>query len=553
MRDRVRELVSIGDALFAKRTPLDSLNQTLCENFHVMRADWTRIRYFSEEFASYLMTGRPAMAHRDLTNALPAMMRPRDRQWLWARTHDKRINEMREPRAYLDWISEQQFRAMYDPRANLVRSTKEGDGDYCATGWAVFTVDPNEWRDGLLIRNWHPKGVVWTEGYDLKVNSIHHRRDISVRDLCRLFPKTVDAKITLALTKEPEREIKCRRLVIPSREYDLEVRNRDRFPWVSIYLDTENDTILEETPLRTRRYVIPGWVRVSGTQYPYSPAAVYGLPDARMLQQMALTMLEAGQKAVDPPLKGVTEAIQGGVNTGAGMITWVDADYDERTGPVLEHLIQKYDGIQYGAAREERVEGTLDAIFFLNQIRLPQVTKDMTAFEASKLYEEFQRNSLPLLEPIEVEYNGGLASECYEVLQELNLLGRPDEVPQELQGSEIRWEFDTPLKAAAEQAKVFKFTQVTDIVTKAMQVDPKTVINFDINKGLRDAVIGAGGADWLFSEEHVAQEMQQQAQEEQAQKAAAAVASGSDAATRAAGAVESAGNAAKSLQDAGMG
>src|SRR5437660_598799 len=89
-------------------------------------------------------TAPPAtpMAHRDLTNALPAMMRPRDRQWLWARTHDKRINEDREARAYLDWLSEQQFRLMYDNRACLVRSTKEADGDYTAFGHAVLTVEP---------------------------------------------------------------------------------------------------------------------------------------------------------------------------------------------------------------------------------------------------------------------------------------------------------------------------------------------------------------------------------------------------------------------------
>jgi hypothetical protein len=64
LRDSVRDWIGKGDALFADVFPLHSLWQTLCENFHVMRADFTRKRFFSEEFASYLMTGRPAMAHR---------------------------------------------------------------------------------------------------------------------------------------------------------------------------------------------------------------------------------------------------------------------------------------------------------------------------------------------------------------------------------------------------------------------------------------------------------------------------------------------------------
>jgi hypothetical protein len=552
MRTRARELVGQGDSLFAARFPLDSLWQTLCENFHVMRADFTRQRYFSEEFASYLMTGRPAMAHRDLTNALPAMMRPRDRQWLWARTHDKRINEDREARAYLDWLSEQMFQAMYARDACLVRSCKEADGDYCAVGNAVLTVDQNEFRNGLLIRCWHPRDVVWTESYALAINSVHHRRKITVRDLCKMFPKSCSAKVTDALEKEPNRDITCRRIVVPSGEYDLQIRNKDRFPQVSIYIDVENDVILEELPLRVSPYDIPRWVTISGSQYAYSPAAVYGLPDARMLQQMALTMLEAGQKATDPPLKAVAEAITGAVNTGAGMITWVDADYDERTGPVLEHLIQKFDGIQYGAAREERVEGTLDAIFFLNQIRLPQVTKDMTAYEASKLYEEFQRNSLPLLEPIEAEYNGALASTSFEQLQSMRLLGRPEDMPQILAGQEIRWEFDTPLKAAAETAKVFKFQQVTDVVAKGMQLDPSVRFNFDIDKGTRDAMIGAGGADWVVDPAKVAQLRNQERQAQAARQTADQVANHADAATKVATAVKSAGEAGQTMAAAAM-
>jgi hypothetical protein len=47
-----------------------------------------------------------------------------------------------------------------------------------------------------------------------------------------------------------------------------------------------------------------------GLAYAYSPATVVALPDARLLQQMTLTLLEAGQKAVDPPLKATSEAIR---------------------------------------------------------------------------------------------------------------------------------------------------------------------------------------------------------------------------------------------------
>lgn len=555
MRDVTREWLGKGDARFAERFPLESLWQTLCENFHVMRADFTRTRFMSEEFASYLMTGRPAMAHRDLSNAIPAMMRPGDRQWLYARTPDESLNNDSTARTYLDWMSDIQFRAMYDPRAKLVRACKEADGDYAAIGNAVFTIEPNQWRDGCMQRCWHPRDVVWAEGDDLNIKEVHHRRKITVRDLCRTFPNSVPDIVKNALAKEPNRKINVRRFVVPTDEYEFEkpLRNKARFVQASVYVDLENDCVLEEIPLRAPTYVIPRWVTISGSQYAYSPAAVLGLPDARMLQQMALTILEAGQKATDPPLKAVAEAITGGVNTGAGMVTWVDPDYDERTGPVLEHLIQKYDGLQYGANREEKVEGTLDAIFFLNQIRMPEITKDMTAFEASKLYEEFQRNSLPLLEPIASDYNGGMAACWFDNLQALGKFGRAEDMPRSLAGQEIRFEFDTPLKAAAEQAKVFKFSQSTDIVAKAMQIDPTADVEFDTHKGLRDAVTATGGAAWLVPPAKAAAALKQKQAAAAAQNTADQMAHGADAASRVATAVQSAGSAAQSLQQGGLG
>lgn len=554
MRARARELVSQGDALFADRAPILSLWQQLCENVHVMRADYTRKRYFSEEFASYLMTGRPAMACRDFTNSIGALMRRPDQQWLWARTQDERLNSARAPRAYLDWRSEQQYRAMYAATSGLVRACKEVDGDYASIGNAVIRVEANEDRTGLLVRSRHPRDVVWAEGHGGAIDEIHDKYELSVRDICRIYPTKRSDKVAEALAKEPNKKVNCRRIIVPSGEYDLPIRNKRRFPFVTITIDVDNETLLEEVPARRKGYVIPRWATISGVQYAYSLAAVYALPDARMLQQITLTMLEAAQKATDPPMIAVGEAIQGGVNVGASMITWTDADYDERTGEVLRPMQLRFDGIKFGAEREERIEGMIDGAFYLNQIRFPQITKEMTAFEASKLYEEFTRNNLPLLEPIKSEYNAPLCSECSEALDEIGYFaakGVPTaDIPRELMGQEIRWEFDTPLRAAAEQAKIFAFSQACDITAKAAQIDPTAPMNLDVNAGLRESLIGAGAARWLVDADKVEQLKEQHAAQQQAVTAANAMAHGADAATRVATAVKSSGEAAQAMQGA---
>lgn len=93
MKTRVQELLQVGDQLYTKRFPLLTLWQSFAENFYPIRADMTRVRYISEEFASYLMTGRPVLAHRELANALSSILRPRGMQWFQPKTAIDAINE----------------------------------------------------------------------------------------------------------------------------------------------------------------------------------------------------------------------------------------------------------------------------------------------------------------------------------------------------------------------------------------------------------------------------------------------------------------------------
>ncbi len=296
MKTRVRELVEQGNRLFEKRRPMLSLWQTMAENFYPMRADFTRSRQAGEEFASHLMTGKPVLAHRDLGNALSSMLRPRGQAWFHARTDDEAINADARCRQFLDSLSEAMRRLMYDKRAQFVRATREGDHDFVAFGQAVIEPLPNRDHDGILFRNHHLKDVVWCENAGLEIDVVHREWKLEARLLARLFPAAVHQSVREAAKKAPYREFKCRHIVLPADEYDLASEagykpGKQLFPFVSIYVDCENEVILEEVPRKRLGYVIPRWVTVSGSQYAHSPATVTALPDARMLQQITLTLL----------------------------------------------------------------------------------------------------------------------------------------------------------------------------------------------------------------------------------------------------------------------
>ncbi len=559
MKSRVRELAESGDRLFSKRQPFMSLCQTIAENVYPIRADFTTSRSLGEEFASNLMTGRPVLAHRDLGSSLSAMLRPRGQAWFKPRTGDENINEDATARQWLDGKGDVMRRIMYDQHSQFIRATKQGDNDFVAFGQTVISVDPNRYLNGVLYRNWHLRDVVWCENAELQIDTVHRNWKLEARSLVKLFPKAEGIeKIRKIAEKDPYREIKCRHIIIPEDEYDLSVEKKGRtkrMPFTSIYIDIENDTILEEVPAKRTGYVIPRWVTVSGSQYAYSLATVAALPDARMLQQMTLTLLEAGQKAVDPPMKATQEAVVGGVNTFAGALTWVDSEYDERMGAAIEPLMSTNPNLQWGDAREEKIERMISEAFFLNVINLPesQGGDKMTAYETQQRVEEYIRRALPLFEPMETEYNGALCEQTWDVAMDLGAFGSFEDMPDILKGREINWQFESPLQVANDRLKSQAFSQCAQLMAQAAQIDPNVRYDFNIDKAFRDALAGTGPADWSVPEEQANAAKQQAAKQQQAMQAAQMLSAGSDVASKMAGAVENAGNAAQSVQAAQAG
>ncbi len=578
MKARVQELIQCGDKLFSERFPLLTLWQTFAENFYPIRADFTRSRYISEEFASYLMTGRPVLAHRELTNALSSILRPRGMQWFKPATDNEDVNNDPNSAKWLDNVGLTMRRVFADRRSQFYRATKEGDADYVLTGQCVIEPRLNAQRNGMLYRTWHLRDAVWAENSDGEIDTVHRKWMISPRQLCQIargagWPLHQDIEraardnpygtATNGQPSSASSRVKCRAIVIPADEYDSYGKDdsgnarkyNSKLPFVSVVIDEDHQTILEETPQRKLGYVIPRWVTIGGwSQYAYSPTAVVALPEGRMLQQMTLMLLEIGAKILDPPMKAVGDAIAGGINLYAGAITWVDPDYDERTGAVLEPMQFKPEGLQWGLDREEKIHQLINEAFYLNVLNLPQYEgKEMTAYEVSERMKEYIRRATPLFEPMDTEYNGKLCDDTFDTLFYNGAFGSPLDIPEPLRGREIEFKFQNPLVQAEEEQRLKSFQQLSQMLGMAMQLDPSLAADVDIDTAFRDAVPGTGApAKWMRDKDDADQVKQQQRQAQQADQMAARLGAAGEQVSRVATAAENVGKASTALQDAGL-
>ena len=480
------------------------------------------MRNLGDEFASNLVTSYPILARRDLGNSFGGMLRPSAKEWFHIGTNQPK-REDTEAKQWLESTAGFMRRVMYDRRSQFSRATKEGDHDFAAFGQCVISVELNKALDGLLYRCWHLRDCAWVEDGEGRVGELHRRWKPTVTELRTLFPGKVHDKVDKLYEKNPFAEVNVRHVCMPIEDYEgLPGAKKLRSPYVSVYMDCDHDHIMEEVGSGNSVYVVPRWQTVSGSQYAHSPATVAALPDGRLIQAISAVLLEAGEKAVTPPMIAVREAIRADLAVYAGGVTWVDAEYDERLGEVLRPLTQDKSGVGFGMDFVQDLRQQLADAFYLSKLNLPPAQgPDMTAYEVGQRVQEFIRNALPLFEPLEADYNGQLCELTLDILLR-NVPEIRGSVPRSIQGMEIQFTFESPLRDALEKMKLGKFMEAQQVLATAAQLDPSVVHLIDGRKATRDVLGAVAPADWMRTEVEVEERLmvEQQAMEQQQQMAA---------------------------------
>jgi hypothetical protein len=341
----------------------------------------------------------------------------------------------------------------------------------------------------------------------------------TAQELKQIFGDKVSKKVKALKSSDDFKTIECIHVVIESENYDGSVKQ----PFVSFVVEVENEHVIEEVGRREFGYVVPRWQTESGSQYAYSPATIIALPDARLMQQMTLILLEAGEKATNPPMLANSEIIRSDIDLSGGGITWVD-NHDGNLNEVLHQLNVDAKGIPLGMEMSDGVRASLIESFFINKLSLPPIGSGMTATEVRQRIEEYIRQALPIFEPMEASYNGGLCDMTAEILINNGAFGSVQDMPASVRGKELTFKYESPLHDAIEREKLERFREMLIVTTESMQVDPMLVHNIDIQEAYRDAISSSGiPSKWLKDTEVVEKIIEQavQAQEMQAQAQAA--------------------------------
>lgn len=547
MEQRARDVLKFGDQLFEKKSALDSLWQEIALNFYPERADFTTKRNDGDEFADHLFSSYPVLARRELGNLFAASLRPSAQKWFSIHVDEDNIDEGDAERQFLEYLTNIQWRAMYDPAAAFVTETKQADHDFATFGNAVLKVTPNLNYDGLLFRNYHLRDCAWAVNAENKIDCLYRKWNPTARQLNEQFPDKISSETRRAAEKEPNKEIACKHVVMPSRLYKYENKYGRKFPFVSLYVECESETVLEEVGQSYFCYVVPRWHTISGSAYATSMATAIALPDGRTNQIITRTLRETAEKHVDPPMIAVTEAIRGDIALYAGGVTTAAMEYDERLGEVLRPITRDKSGFPIGLEIAVAIKQDIREAFFLDKLQLPETNKDMTAFEVRRRIEEHIRSASPIFEPIEKSYSNAVCETAFKILLDGGAFPM-GMMPDSLNGMETHFTFRSPLADLADAQEAEIYLDVRDrILIPAAQIDPAQLENVDWTEANRAAMRGLGWkAKWFKPKEAVEKKQQELAQAAMMQKGVEAMGAAGQVA-------EQGGKGAQALQEAGIG
>lgn len=519
---RAKELLDLGNHLFDKRKPLDSLLQDIAWQFAPDLAEFMAPLDLGEDWGADRMDSFPQQAYAELCSQLGIMLRPYNKQWFSISTGDHEVDRDEATAQFNEYVAHTMRREMYRAKTGFIASAKDWDRFYVGFGQGVLSIEESPVdREHLFFRNHHIKDTVWLNNQLQQVDHLHRREKMTARTLVRTFGEDrLHDSIVRAARKEPNREFEIRYVSMPSDEYDDFAEDtpkngnskRRTLDFVNCCIDVENCRMIKDGGSPVFNYVVSRWHRLSNTQYAFSPATMTALPDGRMAQMLSQILLESGEKAIDPPMVGKQEAVIGEPNIAAGGISWIDLEHDAKLSDALDILKIDAD-MRVGFQMRVDVREMLSKSFFLDKLRLPETgAKEMTAFEVARRLEEHIRDLLPLFEPAQVEHSRMLDT-VFNLLVNMKKIDFR-RMPDHLSGADQIWEFDTPITGMESRLLVEQFLDTANVVTVAKQTDERVAVPLHFNLALRDAIRGVGGpASWRQTQEE--QDMAAEATEQE--------------------------------------
>jgi hypothetical protein len=463
------------------------------------------------------------------TAAIAGLTIPRQQRWHGVEFADKDMMKLAPVKRWCQHATDRLFTARYDPDAGFEVQAIEDIRQEGKYGSSALWVG-EKLGVGLFYKSIHLSEIFFDEDYCGRVDRVHRLYCTTILKASREFGAGALSDKSQRLLEDPKarhNEIEILHVVRPNAEYEPGYLGAKGKPVESVYIEVGEKHAIRRKGFRSMPLLVSRHITGPRDRYGRSPA-MKALATVRGLNAMARTILDAGNRAVDPPLLFADDSDITKIVTRPGGLT--PGGVSENGKPLVLPL---YTGGQLPVGMElQNNDREVVKRIFLEELFL-LLSNPSDRMTATQVIEQLKKEGVlvaPFAGRRETEKLAPQVARELEIMMNANAI---DPLPPEVveAGLTPKVIMTNPLARMARAEEVSGFTRTLEIAVQAASAGaPEAIEVINMEEGIRDTaeVLGARPTH-IYSPEEVA--ARRQAKQEEA-----ALAQGAEVAPKIAGA-----------------
>lgn len=431
--------------LEGKRKPLEKVWQQIMEMVDPANAFITKEYKAANVLNNDLYSTTALRAIPKFVAALQSTVTPPNEQWHRLIPPTRSLKKDKDCTAYLENLTEALFEMRYRPASGFNKAIIKSWYSFSTLGVAVMFIDEaadgsgtkyssvnikdffvSLYDDGTIKKCWRKmKKSFWELCEDLE-NKGKDPKSVIPNEIWQRYSDKPNEMLDLVhyVYKLSNKEIGENKLQFKNQDGDVEVIKRRYKSY--LVLTSGKPTVIDDGFFFTCPYMFARFKELDYDIYSNSPSA-QAFQDIQMLQRMRKSMIEAGEKAVDPTILAKQDAALGGAMPVAGAIIPGGLDSE---GKENFKAMNVTGSAALGVDLEELITKGIEDFYLVPLYMMYYKEGKMTATEINqRAMERAMMMSINAF-PVENELLSPMASREIDIMERSGML--PPDMPEEL-------------------------------------------------------------------------------------------------------------------------
>jgi hypothetical protein len=446
---------------------------------------------------------------------MDSMLTPRGQKWHGLVPTHPELARDRSVMEYMEDVTRILFAVRYNVRSNFASQNSESFVSTGAFGTGPMFID-DAVGSGTYVRykSIHMSEIYFAENHHGIIDTAHRKFEFTAKQMFQKWGDACPDEVMVALEKTPDKKFEIIHCVKPRDDRDNDRMDYKGMAYESYYVSITGKKILSEGGYRTFPYAVKRYITSPHEVYGRSPAMLV-LPEIKMINQMAKSVIRQAQKNVEPPLLLSDDGVLNKINTQPNALNF--GGVDPRTGNPTVVPLQTGGNVMIGLDMMERTRNIINDAFLVNLFQILEKNPRMTATEVMERSKEKGALLSPSMGRMQSEAFGPMIEREIDILQANGLLPEMPDVMKEAQG-EYEIVYESPLNRAQRAEEGIGMMRTMESIAPLLQTNQNPAellrrFNMDeVVKGL--AEINGVPLRWQRSDEEL-QAMDEQAQQQQ--------------------------------------